>query len=63
MNKTEIMWFEKPNPPTNNLTIKGQDFTFQNDIKSLGITVNRSLSWDDHLENVIQKGKKTEDRF
>jgi len=58
MDKTEIMWLGKSDPPTSNLTINGHDFCFQNNIKALSITVNRNLSWEDHLVNVIQKGKK-----
>jgi len=58
MDKTEIMWLGKSDPPTSNLNINGHDFCFQNNIKALGITVSRNLSWDDHLVNVIQKGKK-----
>lgn len=58
--KCEAIWFNKKRyihyPP--NIQIDNETIQYKNDIKYLGVTLNKNLKWDKHINNMIIKAKK-----
>jgi hypothetical protein len=55
--KTEIILLGTPGQEITSININSNPCLISKKMKALGITINGTLSWDDHAENMIQKGK------
>jgi len=61
--KTESMWIGPSEPSKDSIRVNGTVCKFSNNIKALGIYLDKDLSWDKQAEFVINKGKSLLSHF
>jgi len=61
--KTEVMWIGPSQPPQESLKVNDTICKFANNIKALGIYLDKDLSWDKQAEHAINKGKSMLSHF
>jgi len=55
--KTEVMWIGSE-IRASSININNKDIPLVNNFKALGITLSNNLSWENHAQNTISKGRK-----